>query len=137
MKTLFAWIKRYISPVFVMLFIASFILWYIAKLGYTYTTEYRAKLNIDGMQMDVPCVIEGVGTNLLNHKYQWGKRISLKLSELEYETALSEDSVRVVKVKSGSLQNALSVRMNDIKIVSVGEIPAFPLPEQKGKEKKE
>lgn len=132
MKRYFAWIKRYISPMFVMLFIASFILWYIAKLSYTYTTEYMAKLSIDGMQIDVPCVIEGVGTNLLNHKYQWGKRINLKLGELEYRT-LQEDSIRVVKIKSSSLQNALSVRMSDIKVVSVGEIPAFPLPPQKEK----
>ena len=34
----FGWLRRYISPVFLALLVASFILWYIAKLNYTYTT---------------------------------------------------------------------------------------------------
>lgn len=126
MKKFFALIKRYISPVFIMLFIASFILWYIAKLSYTYTTDYVAKLNIGGVYIEVPCVIEGVGTNLLNHKYQFGKRIRVTLDELEYNSSYSADSIRVVNIKQESLQKALSVRMSDIKIVSVGEVPAFP-----------
>lgn len=131
MKRYFAWIKRYISPVFVMLFVASFILWYIAKLSYTYTTDHVVKVNIDGCSIDVPCVVEGVGTNLLNHKYQFGKRMRLSLDELDWKVALSDDSVRVIRIRPASLQTALSVRMSDIKIISVGEIP--PLPEQKDK----
>lgn len=126
MKKFFLWIKRYISPVFVMLFVASFILWYIAKLSYTYTTDFTAKLNIDGHHIDVPCVIEGLGTNLLNHKYKMGKRMRMTLDELDYRRALSDDSVRVIRIKPASLQSALSVRMSDIKIISIGEIPAFP-----------
>lgn len=127
MKKFFSWVRRYISPVFVMLFVASFILWYIAKLSYTYTTDYVAKLNIDGRQMDVPCVIEGLGTNLLNYKYKLGsKRIRIGMDELDYRVVLSEDSVRVVRINPLSLQNALSVRISDIKIISIGEVPAFP-----------
>lgn len=127
MKKYFAWIKRYISPVFVMLFVASFILWYIAKLSYTYTTDYVAKLNINGYHIDVNCVVEGLGTNLLNYKYKLGsKRIRLTLDELDYERTLSADSVRVINIKPASLQSALSVRVSDIKIISVGDIPAFP-----------
>lgn len=127
MKKFFAWLKRYISPVFMMLFVASFILWYISKLSYTYTTDYVAKLNIEGRPVDVTCVVEGLGTNLLNYKYKLGhKRIRLDLSELDYDTMLSADSVRVIKIKSSSLQSALSVRVSDIKIISVGEVPAFP-----------
>lgn len=130
MKKFFLWIKRYISPVFVMLFVASFILWYIAKLSYTYTTDFTAKLNIDGHHIDVPCVIEGLGTNLLNHKYKMGKRMRMTLDELDYRRALSDDSVRVIRIKPASLQSALSVRMSDIKIISIGEIPAFPEAEE-------
>ena len=49
----FGWLRRYISPVFLALLVASFILWYIAKLNYTYTTEpvsythLRGQLHID------------------------------------------------------------------------------------------
>lgn len=126
MKKYFERIKRYVSPVFIVLFVASFILWYIAKLSYTYTTDYVAKLNVDGRQIDVPCVIEGVGTNLLNHKYKIGQRMRLSMDELDSSVVLSEDSVLVVKITPASLQKALSVRMSDIKIISLGEIPLLP-----------
>ena len=37
----FGWLRRYISPVFLALLVASFILWYIAKLNYCllYTSD--------------------------------------------------------------------------------------------------
>ena len=37
-------LKKYISPAFVVLFCASFILWYILKLGNSYVTEYDIKV---------------------------------------------------------------------------------------------
>ena len=55
----------YISPTFVILLCASFILWYILKLQYTYTTDYSVVVNINGDRLRVPCVVEGKGTNLL------------------------------------------------------------------------
>ena len=44
----FGWLRRYVSPVFLALLVASFILWYIAKLNYTYTTEQPFTVNVDG-----------------------------------------------------------------------------------------
>ena len=60
----FGWLRRYVSPVFLALLVASFILWYIAKLNYTYTTEQPFTVNVDGERFKVSCVVEGVGTNL-------------------------------------------------------------------------
>ena len=45
-KRFFERLKSYISPVFIMLFVASFTLWYIAKLNYNYTTELDVKIRI-------------------------------------------------------------------------------------------
>ena len=42
----FGWLRRYVSPVFLALLVASFILWYIAKLNYTYTTEQPFTVNV-------------------------------------------------------------------------------------------
>ena len=36
--SLLKWMHRYVSPVFLALLMASFILWYIAKLSYIYKT---------------------------------------------------------------------------------------------------
>ena len=49
----FGWLRRYISPVFLALLVASFILWYIAKLNYTYTTEQPFTVNVDGERFKV------------------------------------------------------------------------------------
>ena len=44
---------RYVSPVFLALLVASFILWYIAKLSYTYTTEQTVRVSVDGQPFEV------------------------------------------------------------------------------------
>ena len=125
MKKLLLKLKKAVSPVFISLFVASFLLWYIAKLNYSYTTNYVAKLNIDGYRIEVPCVVEGQGTNLLNHKIKLGKRIRISMDELDCRPFLSEDSIRMIAIDPHSLQQALSVRISDIKIVSLGEVPAI------------
>ena len=48
---------RYVSPVFLALLVASFILWYIAKLSYTYTTEQTVRVSVDGQPFEVTCVV--------------------------------------------------------------------------------
>ncbi|MFR6635198.1 MAG: hypothetical protein ACLUQ6_11135 [Alistipes onderdonkii] len=62
--SLLKWMHRYVSPVFLALLMASFILWYIAKLSYIYTTEQKVRVDVDGQVFDVTCTVEGVGTNL-------------------------------------------------------------------------
>ena len=49
----FLWLrlKRATSPVFIGLLCASFILWYILKLQYTYTTNFSVLVNVDGERM--------------------------------------------------------------------------------------
>ena len=46
--SLLKWMHRYVSPVFLALLMASFILWYIAKLSYIYTTEQKVRVDVDG-----------------------------------------------------------------------------------------
>ena len=125
MKTILALLRRYISPVFIVLFVASFILWYIAKLNYTYTADFDVKLNIDGNRIEVPCVVEGQGTNLLNHKLKIGSRLRIPLSELSYSVDVDEDGAETLVIEPRSLKNSVSVRMSDIKIISLGDVPVI------------
>lgn len=129
------WIRGYISPVFLVLFCASFILWYIIKLGNVYTTNYDLRLNIDGESLRVPCVVEGVGTNLLGYNVYQHKELKFALSDLKYavEQQVDEQTGEVLGryciIDSQSLQNAITLRFSDIKVLSVGDIPLIPLPE--------
>lgn len=122
------WLKSYISPAFILLFCASFVFWYILKLGNTYTTEYNILVNVDGQTLRIPSVVEGVGTNLLGYRNYTRKEIKLRLNDLKYrrEKVVGEmpgDSLSVYVLDPQSVQNAISVRFSDIKVVSLGDIP--------------
>lgn len=123
-------LRRYVSPVFLGLLVASFILWYIAKLNYTYTTEQVVRVDVDGREFKVTCVVEGIGTNLFGYQVYMNKKLRIPLSELKYKRSREEGHEGMLILDSRSLQNAISVRFSDIKVVSVGTIPEILMPEE-------
>lgn len=129
MEYVFGWLRRYVSPVFLAMLVASFILWYIAKLGYTYTTEQTVYLNVDGEEFKVTCVVEGIGTNLFGYKAYMNKRLRIPLSELRYVRSREEGHEGMLVLDAQSLQNAISVRFSDIKVISIGSVPEIPEPD--------
>ena len=145
LKTWAQKLRNYISPVFLALLAVSFTLWYISKLNYTYTTDFNIKVKVDDARIVVPCVVEGKGTNLFGYGFYTSRRVSVPLSELEH-TIIEEpvapaegevvDSLMPVKVNRKirispvSMQDAISVRFSDLKIVSVGNFDDIPLPQE-------
>lgn len=134
------WTHRYISPVFIALFCASFILWYILKLGNVYTTDYSVLVNIEGETLRVPCVVEGVGTNLFGYRVYMHKELKIPLTDLKYKVEQTYDEEtgepldKVYVFDRQSMQSAISVRFSDIKVISVGDIPTLPVPEKQVEE---
>lgn len=133
-KKFLAVVRRYVSPVFIMLLVASFTLWYIAKLNYNYTTELNVKVRIGNQKFEVPCVVEGKGTNLFGYVISTS-RLNIPLEELEYTvicevTQLGDDTNNHEKLhlQSESLKNAISIRLSDINIRSVISIPDIDVP---------
>lgn len=125
------WIRSYVSPVFVVLLVASFVLWYLAKLSYTYTTEQNLTINIDGEKVRVCCVIEGIGSNLLGYRLNGEKTLRIPLKELKYRWSTDEETHGCIELNAQSLQDAIATRCSDIKIVSIkGTIPAIPFPQE-------
>ncbi len=109
-------LRRWVSPIFLMMLAASFVLWYVAKLSYTYTTELDVRVEIEKQEIEVKCVVEGVGTNLFGYKLNSSKDVKIPLSELKYE---QNDSSNTLSLNLNSLSGALSVRFSDIKIISI------------------
>lgn len=147
MKRLFALLKaglqrlrNYVSPAFLALLAVSFTLWYISKLNYTYTTDFNIKVKVDDERVVVPCVVEGKGTNLLGYGFYTSRKVNIPLSELDYEIVSLPvetdeelpDSIRLVerkvRISPLSMQDAISIRFSDLKIVSVGSFPDIDLP---------
>ena len=132
-KSMWGWFRSAVSTAFVILFCASFILWYILKLQYTYTTDYSVLVNVEGEQLRVPCVIEGKGTNLLGYRVNKHKEIRIPLSDLKYTfTSDPEESgdgalTNMYIIDPQSMQSAISVRFSDIKVISVGDVPPLRL----------
>ena len=134
-------LRKYISPVFLALLAVSFTLWYISKLNYTYTTDFNIKVKVDGERIVVPCVVEGKGTNLFGYGFYTSRRVSIPLSELNYDIVevpvMTTDGEVVdslaqeykVRISPISMQDAISVRFSDLKIVSIGDFDDIPLPE--------
>ncbi len=129
METLLKWLHRYVSPVFLVMLVASFILWYIAKLSYTYTTEYTVTINTDGEKYKVTCIFEGVGTNLVSYHTSFGKSVRIPLSELKYKKSREEGHEEMLVIDPQSLQHAIAVRFSDVKVASIGAVPEIPMPE--------
>ena len=124
--------KSSISPAFILLMCASFIMWYILKLQYTYTTDYSVLVNIEGERLRVPCVIEGKGTNLFGYRVYMHKEIKIPLNDLKYtiDSQLDVDAAAVVDsiiIDPQSMQSAISVRFSDIKVISVGDVPPLSM----------
>lgn len=122
------WTRQYVSTVYIVLLVASFVLWYIAKLSYTYTTEQVIRVNIAGEQIPVTCVVEGVGTNLFGYRVYNDRVLRIPLSELRTSCSAEEEHFGRLIIDPQSLQNAISVRCTDIKIISVGTIPTIANP---------
>ena len=131
MENFVRWLRQYVSPVVLALLVASFILWYIAKLSYTYTAEQTIRLNVDGEEFKVTCVVEGVGTNLFGYKAYMNKTLRIPLSELKYEPSREEGREGLIVIDPRSLQNAISVRFSDIKVISIGAVPEIGMPHEK------
>ena len=129
MNRFFEWTHRYVSPVFLALLVASFILWYIAKLNYTYTTEQVVRLDVDGQRFEVTCVVEGIGTNLFAYRVYMNKVLRIPLTELKFKRSREKGHEGKVVIDPQSLQNAITVQFSDIKIVSIGAVPEIDYPE--------
>lgn len=130
MENLMKWMHRYVSPVFLALLVASFILWYIAKLSYTYTTDQVVRVDVDGVPFEVTCVVEGVGTNLFGYRVYMNKTLHIPLSELKYKHSREEGHEGKLVIDPQSLQNAISLKFSDIKVVSIRSVPEIDDPEK-------
>lgn len=130
-KSFFRRIISYITPGYVAMVVAAFVLWYITKLGDNYTTDHDVVVVIEGKSYDVDCTIRGKGTNLISYTLS-NRRNNFVVSpaELSFDKEVTDDNGRTYRhVTSVSLQQALNARMNDIDVIAVGAVPMVLLDE--------
>lgn len=118
-------IMSYITPGYVAMVVAAFILWYITKLGENYTTDHEVVVVIEGKSYDVDCTIRGKGTNLISHTLsRRGSDFVIPAEELSFDKEVTDDNGLTYRhVTNVSLQQALNARMNDVDVIAVGAVP--------------
>ena len=126
-KGFFGCLSSYISPAYVTMLVAAFILWYITKLGDTYTTDHTVTVVIDGNSFDVGCTIRGKGTNLIGYTMAFDETVfEIASSELSFDKEVTDDSGKTYRHITGhSMQQALASRMNDVDVVAVSKLPTI------------
>lgn len=121
-------LRSYISPVYVTMFFAAFILWYITKLGEVYTTEHQVAVVVDGQEFEVGCTIRGKGTNLIGYTlFSNDEVFEIPSTELTFDSeSVADDGTPMHHIATTSLQQAIASRMSGVEVVSVGAVPEIP-----------
>lgn len=118
-------LRKFVSVPFLLMLVLSFTLWYAIKLGYTYQAEIPVVVNVDGNVFEVNCMVEGQGTRLFARRHYRSKPLELNWDDLDVSPSAINPGWAVISPYS--LQNAISSRNTDIKILSVGPIPEIEL----------
>lgn len=121
-------LRSYISPTYVAMLIAAFILWYITKLGETYTTDHEVVVVVDGEELNVDCTIRGKGTNLIGYTlFSRSDQFDIPSTELTFDMeSVDANGQRMHHISTLSMQQALAARMTGVDIVSVGALKPIP-----------
>lgn len=121
-------LRSYISPTYVAMLIAAFILWYITKLGETYTTDHEVVVVVDGEELNVDCTIRGKGTNLIGYTlFSRSDQFDIPSTELTFDMeSVDANGQRMHHISTVSMQQALAARMTGVDIVSVGALKPIP-----------
>lgn len=119
--------RRLSNPVFFIMLLLAIVLWYVTKLSYTYTTQINIPVRIDSTFYSVRCSVEGTGYQLLMHKWAPRKN-TIYLSTDNVAVAPSAVTAGSYEISSFTLQNAISTKVSDLKILEVESPVEIMLP---------
>lgn len=115
------YLRKYISPAFLVVLIISFTMWYLTKLSHDYTAEIPVKVEVEGNRFKVVCVAHGSGYRILSHRVFPKSDVSVKFNDLN--TVPSTERPGYYVISPASLQQAISLSNNDLTIIAVRDIP--------------
>lgn len=111
-------VRRLSNPVFFLLLFFSVVLWYVIKLSYTYTTDIVIPVKIEDTRYAVRCNVEGIGYQILLYKMRPRKN-TVVLAPNNVDMLPSAVTPGAYNISAFSLQNAISKRISNLKILSV------------------
>lgn len=125
-------LKHALSPVFLVLLLSSFVLWFTTQLGIVYDTEIPINIRIDGQKYRITADVRAKGSTLMAQRLSLKSKISLKSSELTAKP--SPDDPAWLIVDEGALRALVNSKTSDLEIKKITTLPAIPadVPEEEG-----
>ncbi len=120
---------RYFSGAALVCLSLSFVLWYITKLGYTYTADLSIPVEVDGARIKVTCLVEATGYRLFAHRYLIDNTVDVTLEEVHATPSLVTRGG--YSIDPFTLQNIISLRNGDLKVISLEDVPDVVLNSEK------
>lgn len=106
---------------FLGMLLLSFIMWYIIKLGGSYTATVPFDVIIGDSEIRIEAVVSGKGDRIFAYRYYRRKPLVVERSELEISPSVVDSATYVITPYS--LQNAISRHITELQIMSLGPIP--------------
>ncbi|MDR0511291.1 MAG: hypothetical protein LBH06_09395 [Rikenellaceae bacterium] len=112
---------QYVTSTFLLFLILSAALWYVTKLGYNYTAEVPIDVSVESNAQTVKCMAEGSGYRLFMLRNFPSRSIRLSLDEVNATESPTNKGMYIIDPLS--LQNAISLHFNNIKLISIEPLP--------------
>ncbi|MCD8185736.1 MAG: hypothetical protein LUD68_04550 [Rikenellaceae bacterium] len=115
------------TPVMIAAIVISLALWYLNKLGHTYTTtvtvpvtivnDAESAVGVLDNETDIECRVEGTGYELL--KYRWTPRNQLTEIDLRRLDLRQVEGTNRSEITHTSLYNAIADQWKDIRLLAI------------------
>jgi len=115
------WLRRHISVTFLLLVLLSTLLWFLTKLSYTYVAEVPVRVFVDDNRLVVKAMAEGSGYRLFTLRYIPGDAVRVTLDQVNATPSPTTKGSFIIDPLS--LQNAISVHLSNLKIISIEPLP--------------
>lgn len=131
-ETLRELLRHALSPVFLVLLLSSFVLWYTTKLGKEYTTQMPLNVRIDGQRYRLTAEVHGKGSTLMAQRLALKSKINIALGELSVKPSPDDPSALVIT--PASMLKAIDSKISEIKVLQIIDMPDFNLGEPEPEE---
>ncbi|MFI3267036.1 MAG: hypothetical protein R3Y15_07800 [Rikenellaceae bacterium] len=110
--------RRVSHPVFYVALLFSSLMWFVTKMSIEYREMVIIPVSIESQNFEVVCNVQSTGYRLLlNNMFPRSNKIELSLADLGVVT--TDDSPTYVSVTPYALYNAISGRMDHLRVLNV------------------
>ncbi len=113
-------LRQLLSPVFLLILLATTLMWFASELSRQYTTEIPLHIRVEGEKYRLTAVVQGYGSTILAQRLSLNRKPAFTLEELFADPSGG--------ITLQSLVRAIDPRLKNLTVVQIVEAPGL-LPE--------